>query len=148
MDFFILRGSQAGVAALLVLLALVGLAFKIWMLVDAVQRPAEDFSTPEARTWWVVGLAIGMVLSVVGIAIAIAYYFIVRKPALEGRVGTIGGAPAAHQSPGPPPSAPSSAPPPSRPAPALVNCRNCGAKLVAGARFCHACGASTQPEGT
>ena len=124
MEFFVIHGPSAGLVILLVLFSIFSVVFKVWMLVDAVQRPVEDFRSPETRTWWIVGLAVGFLLSVVGFVIAVAYYVSVRRPAMYG--ATI---PAAGGLPGAPPT-PSPAP----------NCRVCGAKIVAGARFCHSCG--------
>ena len=117
----------------IVLLAI--LAFDVWMLVDAIQRPAHHFSSPDAKTWWTVGLIVGLVTGLPAIAIAIAYFFIVRRPAIEGRLAAPSGTPQ-------PPSGESPPAPPLTQAPP-TNCRNCGAKLVAGARFCHSCGART-----
>ena len=117
------------------ILALAILAFDIWMLVDAIQRPALHFSSPEAKTWWIVGLIVGLVTGLPAIAIAIAYFIIVRRPAEAGRLAAAPGTP--QPPPGPSPQAP---PVPGAPP---TNCRNCGAKIVAGARFCHSCGAST-----
>jgi heme/copper-type cytochrome/quinol oxidase subunit 2 len=65
-----------------VIVGLAFLAFNIWMLVDAVQRPAEHFSPPESRQWWIIGLAVGLVLGTLGFVASLLYYFIVRKPAL------------------------------------------------------------------
>jgi hypothetical protein len=114
-------------------IALAILAFDVWMLVDAIQRPAQDFSTPDAKTWWIVGLIVGLVTGLPAIAIALAYFFIVRQPATR-RPPTV-------ESQGGPGGA--TAPSPPVPAPPPANCRNCGAKLVAGSRFCHSCGAPT-----
>lgn len=102
---------------LLLILALAALGFTIWMLVDAIQRPPAHFNPPDSKTWWIVGLAVGLGLSFGGLAIAIVYYFVVRKPATEGRF------------PAPPPS-----------------CRICGTRLAIGARFCSACGTAASPE--
>lgn len=107
------------VGGLLLLIVLLTLAFRIWMLADVIQRPAEHFSPPDSRIWWIVGLAVGLFLSFIGFGIAVAYYFIVRKPAIEGRL----------------PQAP-------------LSCRSCGARLAAGARFCHSCGSTLSSEGT
>ena len=126
-------------------LALVALAFDIWMLVDAVQRPEEHFSSRDAKTWWIVGLVVGLVTGLPALVVAIAYYFSVRKPAVEGRVAPA--ARAASTAPTPPPGASTAPPPPPAPAPqpAPAYCPSCGAKIVAGARFCHSCGAPVGP---
>lgn len=121
--------------------ALLALVFMIWMLVDAIRRPEEDFG-PGGRTGWVVGLAVGLFLSVIGFAIAVAYFFSVRLPARRrGRSGASQGSPG---------FAPPVPPPRGTQAPIPTTCRSCGAKLLAGARYCHSCGAPTidQPEGS
>jgi zinc-ribbon domain len=127
---------QGGFIAGVVLIGLAVLAFDVWMLVDAIQRPPEQFSTPDAKTWWIVGFVVGLVTGFPAIAVAIAYYIVVRRPArapAHAGVWT--------PSPVTTPGAPATPPPmPVAPAP---NCRNCGAKIVAGARFCHSCGAPT-----
>lgn len=127
-----------------VILALAILAFDVWMLVDAIQRPSDHFSSSDAKTWWIVGLVVGLVTGLPAIAIAIAYYFVVRKPAGEGRRS----APASSSGYSPPPvpaagAAPGAAPGSAPAARAATNCPNCGAKLVAGARYCHSCGTPT-----
>jgi hypothetical protein len=144
-----------GLAALLVALAV--LAFDVWMLVDAIQRPAEEYSSPEAKTWWIVGLVVGLATGLPAIAVAIAYYVVVRRPALAGRSrpaaggvtgrpGPGAGAVTAAAGPGPaaPPPTGVASPPPTAPA---ATCRSCGTALLAGARYCHSCGAPTRPEG-
>jgi zinc-ribbon domain len=115
------------------IISLAILAFDVWMLVDAIQRPAEQYSSRDARTWWIVGLIVGLVTGLPAIAVAIAYYIVVKRPAAERRTPGVASGTAPPASP--PPMPPGQAPP--------VNCRNCGAKIVAGARFCHSCGAST-----
>lgn len=75
----------AGGFLLFAILGLAGLAFTIWMLVDAVRRPEADFEPPNARIWWIIGLAVGLVLGWVGIAVSVVYYIAVRKPLQEGR---------------------------------------------------------------
>ena len=119
-------------------LALAALAFDIWMLADAVQRPAEQFSSRDAKTWWIVGLIVGLVTGLPALAVAVAYFFLVRKPALErAHVSAPAGA-----VPPPPAGGVAATPAPAPPLPSAppTNCATCGAKLVAGARFCHSCG--------
>lgn len=123
---------------LFALLALAGLAFVVWMLVDAIQRPPEEYSSPDAKTWWIVGLVIGLATSLPAIAVAIAYYVVVRRPGRVRREAVAGSTPAP---PAPPPGQQAAAPPPPPTPGPPANCRNCGAKIVAGARFCHSCGA-------
>lgn len=110
------------------------LAFDVWMLVDAIQRPPEQYSSPDAKTWWIIGLVVGLVTGLPAIAVAIAYYIVVRRPATAGRVAATAGAPP------PAPGTGTGVPPPQPPQAPPTNCRNCGAKLLAGARFCHSCG--------
>ena len=113
--------------------ALFAFGFMIWMLVDAITRPESQFPTPGSKTAWTVGLAVGLFFTPFGFIAALVYLFVVRIPARSRQV-----TPAWSAAPG----APAGAPPVPTQAP-LTNCRNCGAKLVAGARFCHSCGAST-----
>ncbi|TMK15842.1 MAG: zinc ribbon domain-containing protein [Actinobacteria bacterium] len=120
-----------------VIIGLAILAFDIWMVVDAVQRPPEQYPAPEQKTWWIVGLIVGLVTALPAIAVAIAYYIIVRRPAGAVRYVPHMPPPAA---PGAPGGAPSAPPPPYTAPPPPANCRNCGAKLIAGSRFCHSCG--------
>ncbi|MCA1834416.1 MAG: hypothetical protein ABR548_04845 [Actinomycetota bacterium] len=65
----------------MLLVALAALAFNIWMLVDALGRSEDDFSSPGSRAWWIGGLAVGMLTSPIGLIVAIAYYAVVRGPA-------------------------------------------------------------------
>jgi len=121
-----------GVVEVFALIAIAVLAFDVWMLVDAIQRPPEQYPAPDQKTLWIVGLVIGLATAFPAIIVAIAYYIVVRKP---------GGAPRPVTWT-PAPSTPPTPPPPvGTPQPPLVNCRNCGARLIAGARFCHSCGA-------
>jgi hypothetical protein len=64
----------------LLIIGLAGVAFNIWMLVDAVNRPAESFNPPGARIWWIACLGVGLVASGLGPIVAIVYWFVVRKP--------------------------------------------------------------------
>src|SRR5687767_1855053 len=73
--------------------ALAIVSFDVWMLVDAIQRPAQHFSSPDAKTWWIVGLIVGLVTGLPAIAVAIAYFIIVRRPAAEGRLAAPSGTP-------------------------------------------------------
>jgi hypothetical protein len=125
-----------GMALLLVVAAF---AFDIWMLVDAIQRPPVHFSSPDAKTWWIVGLIVGLATALPAFAIAIAYFFIVYRNAPAHAAATAGPAPSPPGASPPPLPSTSSAP---------ANCRSCGAKLAPGARFCHSCGTPVQPEGT
>lgn len=118
-------------------IALAVFAFMVWMLVDAIRRPEEEFPSPGSKTGWTVALAVGLVLNVLGFAIAIAYFIIVyraapvrAREALTTAAGT------------------ASAPPMPSPPIIATNCRSCGVKLAAGARFCHSCGTPVQSEGT
>ena len=115
------------------ILAVAILAFDVWMLIDAIQRPPEQFSSPDAKTWWIIGLVVGLVTGLPAIAIAIAYYIVIRRPATARPVAATAGAPL-------PPGTGTTVPPPPRPQAPPTHCRNCGAKLLAGARFCHSCG--------
>jgi len=132
-------GGFEGLFIVVVLLALATLAFDIWMLVDAIQRPPERYPAPEQKTWWIVGFVVGLGTGLPAIAVAIAYYLIVRKPGANAPYAT----PKSPPSPPPSPGREPAPPPPVAPGPPLQNCRNCGAKLAAGARFCHSCGTPT-----
>ena len=128
-------GAAEGAVALFILVAFALLAFVVWMLVDAIQRPPEEYPAPEQKTWWIVGLIVGLATSFPALIVALAYYIVVRRPrGAPNRTG--GGAPAP-----PPPVGWTAGVPASPGSPPLMNCRNCGAKLLAGARFCHSCGA-------
>jgi hypothetical protein len=122
-------------AGFVILIVLAAMGFMIWMLVDAITRPAEDFSSPNAKTGWIVGLIAGMVFGFgfLGIVAALAYLFAVKIPAGSKVRTPAWTAPPPPAAPGPPPSGPAIPPLP-------TNCRTCGVKLVAGARFCHSCG--------
>src|SRR5260221_1377083 len=74
-----------GGVLVVVLLGLAALAFNIWMLVDAARRPETDFNPPQSRVWWIVGLAVGIFLGWIGLAVALVYLFLVRKPLREGK---------------------------------------------------------------
>ena len=132
-------GAAEGAVALFILVGFAVLAFIVWMLVDAIQRPPDEYPAPEQKTWWIVGLIVGLATSFPAIIVALAYYIIVRRPrGAPNRMTTSSPAPSAPGGWSPPAPA---APPPNPAAPPLQNCRNCGAKLIAGARFCHSCGA-------
>jgi hypothetical protein len=126
--------NVGGLMAIFALLILGVLIFDVWMLIDAIQRPPERFPAPEQKTWWIVGLIVGLVTALPAIVVAIAYYVVVRNAPQTAATGSAYAGPA---SSGPP------TPPPVGGEPAVAYCRNCGAKLAAGARFCHSCGAST-----
>jgi zinc ribbon protein len=139
MERFFFYGRPEALFGVFIIIALLVLGFTVWMLIDAITRSPEDFSSPNAKTGWIVGLALGLVIGFPGLIVALAYLFTVRarapKRAAYNRMQDINAPP----SPGtwassepPPPPMPGSPPP--------ANCRNCGAKLVAGARFCHSCG--------
>jgi hypothetical protein len=117
------------------LVYLVALGFVIWMLVDAARRPESDFDPPQSRVWWIVGLAVGIFLNVIGLAIAAVYYFLVRKPLQEG-----GQATPLFKSSGPI----SSAPPRGLPG---RTCRSCGEPLGTHAQYCQNCGTPVDTEG-
>jgi zinc-ribbon domain len=124
-------GAFFGVFTLWIFLSAV---FEIFMLIDAIRRLDSDFDTPGSKSGWIAGLIIGFLFIVpVGFAISIAYLFIVRIPASRKA--------RAHVHSPYPPAGPI-APPPAAPAEPGPYCRNCGAKLVAGAHFCHFCGAA------
>jgi hypothetical protein len=125
----------------IIVFGLLVLAFDIWMLVDAIQRPPVQYPSPDAKTWWIVGLVVGLATGLPAIAVAIAYYIVVRRPAGPPRLSAIAGTASS------PPAAPGVPAVPIR-TPAPINCRSCGAKLAAAARFCHSCGTPVQPEGT
>jgi hypothetical protein len=136
-DFIDWRFEIGPLGGIVILTALVAIVFLIWMLIDAINRPVEHFSSPGAKTAWIVGLIGGIVFGFgfLGFVVAIAYLFAVKIPA-----GSKAPAPAwtAPPSPG---AAPVPPPPPGPAIPPLpTNCRTCGVKLVAGARFCHSCG--------
>jgi len=130
---------------LVVFVGLIGFAFVIWMLVDAIVRTESDFSSPGAKTGWIVGLILGLVFGFgfLGLIVALAYLSVVRIPARSRERSARIQAPAAQTFPASPapgtPTAPGP-PPPGGPQAAAIYCRACGAKLVAGARFCHSCG--------
>ena len=121
------------VIGLIFLAALAAMIFDIWMLVDAIGRPPELYPTPDQKALWVVGLIVGLVTGLPALAVAIAYYIIVRKPA----AGRVAAYPAA-MAPAPPGATPAPLPAPTA---KPVHCSSCGTKLNAGARFCHSCGA-------
>ena len=124
--------------ALFVLFAIAGFVFVVWMLIDAIGRQVEEFRTPSAKTGWIVAMVVGALFGFgfLGLAVAIAYFVVVKMP---GRQHAAPGTPAGPAVPAPAPGQPPPTPGPPPPA----NCRNCGAKLVAGARFCHSCGTPT-----
>src|ERR1700757_5097367 len=62
------------------LLFLAGVAFTIWMAIDAISRPADDFSSPGAKTGWIAGIVIGFFFGF-GFIVAVIYLFAVRMPA-------------------------------------------------------------------
>jgi len=105
---------------------LIVLAFDVWMLVDAVRRPETQFNPPHSRVWWIVGLALGIVIWWIGLAASLSYFLLVRKPISEGKPAPqlFGGG---RQS--------GAAPPRSG-----RFCRNCGEALGTHARFCQNCG--------
>jgi len=107
---------------------LVVLAFDVWMLVDAVRRPETDFNPPQSRVWWIVGLALGIVVWWIGLVASIAYFLLVRRPVSEGKPATqlFGGSGG--------PSAGAAPPRTGR------FCQNCGEPLGTHARFCQHCG--------
>ncbi len=109
------------------LIALASLAFSIWMLLDATQRPPQDFPQG-SKTPWIIGLAAGLLLGTLGLAIALAYYFLVRKPLGEGR-------------PAPPLFSGAATARSSR------TCPNCGDPLGTHARYCQNCGTSVGEDG-
>lgn len=130
----------AGGVIVFVLLGLAALAFNIWMLVDAARRPESDYNPPQSRIWWIVGLAVGIFLGWLGLAAAIVYWFMVRKPLHEGRTpsplfGSGGGAPtrpAGTRGGGLPGRA----------------CRSCGEPLGTHAQYCQNCGTPVDLEGS
>jgi hypothetical protein len=107
--------------------------FMIWMVVDVIRRPEAEFPSPGAKTGWTAGLIIGLFFTPLGFVAALVYFFSVVIPARNRQATPAWTAPVSAP-PGSPPVPPQQAPP--------TNCRNCGAKLVAGARFCHSCGAA------
>ncbi len=139
MEIFEFRFDPGPVFGLIVLFGMVAVGFIIWMLIDAIARPESDFTSPGAKTGWIVGLVLGLFLGFgfIGFIVALIYFFTVRLPAGGG-----GARPALSPSGGGPSPDPDD---PSRGSPAY--CASCGAKLVAGAQFCHSCGArTTRPE--
>jgi zinc ribbon protein len=138
-----------GVFGLLILLHFLALGFIIWMLVDAITRPPPDFRAPNVKTGWIVGLAVSLLFPFPGFVAALVYFFSVRRQAANRNAYNRMRSPDAAATPGtwatdvPPPASPTGPPPPPPPGPPPpANCRNCGAKLVTGARFCHSCGRS------
>lgn len=132
-DFNFDPGPIFGIFAFLVIF---GLAFMIWMLVDAIRRPDWQFPSPGAKTGWIAGLIIGFFFMPFGFVAALVYLLTVLIPARDRQAMPAWTAPIGAPSGAPPVPPPQHAPP--------TNCRNCGAKLVAGARFCHSCGAATK----
>ena len=65
----------------LLFVGLAGVGFTIWMIIDALNRPIQDFNTPGTRMAWLIGLGVGLVTGVFGIVIGTAYWFAVRRPA-------------------------------------------------------------------
>jgi hypothetical protein len=136
-----------GLFGIFIVLHLLVLGFIIWMLVDAITRPPEEFSTPNAKTGWIVGLAASILFPIPGFIVGLVYFFSVRQQAATRGASNRMQNPAGQPSPDawtatgspPPPPTPGPPLPTSGPTPP-PNCRNCGAKLVAGARFCHSCG--------
>ena len=123
-----LFGGTFAIAFLLVLAALI---FNIWMLVDVIRRPESSFNPPSSRVWWIVGLAVGLFLSWLGLAVGLVYFFTVRRPLVEGRTppplfGGTGG--------------------PGRVVPSGRVCPNCGHPLGTHTRFCQNCGTAIQEE--
>jgi zinc ribbon protein len=127
-------GAFEGLMIFFALFALATLVFDVVMLVDAINRPPELYPSPEQKTWWIVGLVVGLATALPAIVVAIAYYVAVKKPAaVQMSSWQASASPAGTSAP----------PPPAATAPPTLNCRNCGAKLVAGSRFCHSCGTPT-----
>lgn len=135
-DFNFDLGPLFGV---IMLFALAALGFIIWMIIDALGRPEEDFSSASAKTGWTVGLILGLFFGFgfLGLIVAIVYFVTVRLPARRRTRAAVFAAPHA---PGPP--TPPGAPPLPRAGarPAPLHCSNCGVKVVAGAYYCHSCG--------
>ena len=61
-DVFNFNFDPGPLVGIILLLAIAGFGFIIWMLIDAISRPVEHFSRPNAKTGWIVGLALGLVL--------------------------------------------------------------------------------------
>lgn len=147
--------NVGGAFGLFIVLFLLAFGFTIWMIADAIGRASEQFSTPSAKTGWIVALVLGLIFGF-GFIVALLYLFIVRIPARRGETASRDTYRAMQTaSSGTPPSpgaytqpAPSATEPPPQTsgaplAGAPVYCRSCGAKIVAGARFCHSCGTPT-----
>ena len=127
---------------LVILIALAGTVFVIWMLIDAISRRPEDYPSPGSKGGWIAGLIVGLILGFgfLGLIVAIAYLFVVKIPGGRQRAAyqqmqrpEASASPGTWTSPAPPPP-PGPVPPPP------ANCANCGTRLPAGARFCHSCG--------
>jgi len=114
-----------------VLIGIAMFGFEIWMIVDAARRSESDFNPPNSRVWWLIGLSIGIFLNLIGLGIALAYFFIVRRPAVHGASS-------------PRPVRPTGAPISRRPG--ARACRNCGEPLGTHARFCNHCGTAADLE--
>jgi hypothetical protein len=134
----------AGGFALFILIGLAALAFNIWMLIDAARRPESDFNPPQSRVWWIVGLAVGLFVNLLGLIASIVYYVSIRKPALEGRPPAPlfgGGGGGGGTAMGPRLGAGSDGGVKGR------TCTNCGEPLGTHARYCQNCGTPADLEG-
>jgi hypothetical protein len=86
-----LTGRDVALLAGIGLAFLLVFAFDVWMIIDALTRKDEDFVPPGSRVWWVIAMLVGVATSLPGLPIALAYFFIVRRPARKrGRSASAG----------------------------------------------------------
>lgn len=96
---------------------LLGLAFTIWMFVDALLRQEHEYpnSTGNSKLIWILVLVLSTLLTsfTLGWVAALAYYFMVFRKIRRGRGGQPPqSGPAGYQQPMAPPPVPPTAPPP------------------------------------
>jgi hypothetical protein len=97
-----LTGRDVALLAGVALMFLLIFAFDVWMIIDAIARQDEDFVPPGSRLWWVIAMIVGVATSLPGVPIALAYFFIVRRPARKrGRFASAGTLRAPQQPPKP-----------------------------------------------
>lgn len=116
-DFGALMASMGFLAFCCLVPMLLGLAFTIWMFVDALLRQEHEFpnSTGSSKLMWILILVLSTLLTsfTLGWIAAVAYYFMVFRKIRRGQGGQPPMArPAGYQQPMAPPPVPPQAPPP------------------------------------